>query len=281
MNATEMLKQLCVAVRDAAKPIRSHFRGVIGIQTKSDGTPVTDVDMAVHGSLLRWAHKHSLGYIGEEGSAWNGTDRYILYVDPLDGTGAYLRGLSTVTTIATIMERYRSAWRPLLAVIYDPLNNHLWSAAEGKRTRQRFTQPGYPTYIGRCQVRSPSPPFRVTAVAWQQAPHHLEQIRNRLEAEPEMGHQTYGSTGLGAGLIASGLMDAILTGSGSAVEVAAMLLIVRGAGGVATDLDGSPFGGFALTKSDLGHDFVLPRGAILSADQALTERLVAIVKEES
>ena len=276
MNHSE-LKKLCAAVRGAAKPIKMTFRKPVESQIKADGTPVTSTDLEVHNTLLRWANQNGLGYIGEEGCSWSGQGYRVLYVDPLDGTGAFQRGLPTVTTLATVMERRRDRWYPVAAVIYDPIANHMWWAAERNLTRQRFVRPGHPEYIGPCRVRKPERPYRVTAVAWRNAPHNLELIKARILRQPLLDHQSFGSTGLGAGLSASGHMDAILTGSNSAVEAAAMTLIVRGAGGVATDLGGQDLTGFELQETDGMYDFRLPGGALFSAHRDLTEFLVTVV----
>lgn len=265
-------------VQQAGTPIREHFRLPGGHTIKEDNTPVTEIDLAVHRKLMWWTESQpNIGYIGEEGDAFTDNTPYVLYVDPLDGTNAYMRGIAAATVAVSVMERQsETKWKPIMSIIHDPINQWTWGATidnkgfvqRGPDSDDRFT----------VQVTKQFFPWRVTAVAWRNAPCNMERIRDALLAEPSMEHQSFGATAIGGGLIASGLTNAILFGGKSAVETAAMSLIVRSAGGIATDLSGDLLNTYELVKKDGEHDFLLPNGSIMSSSQELTERLVEVAQ---
>lgn len=270
--------QLAEAVQLAGSHIRTNFRQPPVIQIKEDGTPVTKTDMAVHDELMHWTSCHyGLGYIGEEGNAFLPDNDHVLYVDPLDGTNAYLRGLASATIVASLMKRTTAThWEPVMSVIHDPIHHWTWCSNEqGDGFLVRRDQG---THRIPLRVMGITTPWRVTAVAWRHAPYNMKLVRDELVASSDMDHQSFGATALGGGLIASGLTNAILFGGRSAVETAAMSLVVRSAGGIATDLFGTELKMYELTEKDGKYDFYLPRGSIMSSSQELTDRLVRAVK---
>ncbi len=266
-------------VHAAGAPIRQNFRLFHHATLKTDNTPVTDIDLAVHQKLLDWTSTLTqVGYIGEEGDLFHRNFPYALYVDPLDGTAAYLRGLAATTVAVSLMKRRSDTrWEPIMSVIHDPITRWTWAATKNGEGFVQQVRGSENLYSPQQVVPRPSA-WRVTAVAWRGAPCKLEAIRVALLAEPGMEHQSFGATAIGGGLIASGLTDAILFGGRSAVETAAMSLIVQSAGGVATDLSGTPLGSYELVEHGGKFDFLLPHGSIRSSSQTLTDRLVEIVK---
>jgi myo-inositol-1(or 4)-monophosphatase len=270
--------QLTRVVQAASSPIGKNFRLYHRTILKDDSTVVTETDLVVHNTLSRWANDQpGLCYIGEEGDLFHEGCEYALYVDPLDGTGAYVRGLASATVAVSLMKRLSDErWEPIMAVIHDPILHWTWGATKDGTS---FVQPGA-NEIGRfpLQVSTSFAPWRVTAVAWRGAPHNMAAIHRSLLEDRRMDHQSFGSTALGGGLIASGFMDALLFGGKSAVETAAMSLIVRSAGGLATDLQGEPLNTFDLVEHDGKHDFLLPNGSIMSSSKQLTTELVRVVR---
>lgn len=269
--------QLVRIIRQAAAPIKKHFRQAVDVTTKEDGTPVSEVDLAVHQKLLAWTKSFpGLGYIGEEGNDFSDDCFHALYVDPLDGTNAYLRGIPTATVAVSLMKKiHATRWEPIISVIHDPINS--WTCSATKE--ESFVQKGLSDVSGSLlQVSKLVTPWRITAVAWRNAPWNLERVQSTLLLCDDVDHQSLGATALGGALIASGLMDALIFGGKSAVETAAMSLIVRSAGGVATDLFGSPLTTYELVEQNGKLDFQLPYGSIMSSSSELTRLLTRVVK---
>lgn len=101
---------------------------------KADGTPVSRVDIAVNDLLRNFAHEHHLGYVGEEG---NGAldQEYVLYVDSIDGTTAFLRGMNTATIIVSLMHVRKGWGTPLKGAIIEPLSGRIWISEKNGPTR--------------------------------------------------------------------------------------------------------------------------------------------------
>lgn len=250
---------------------------------KDDGSPVTNVDLQIHDLLLRWLQeKHpDIGYIGEEGNSFRPDQKKVLYVDPLDGTRAYEHGAADVSVPLSIMElREDGLWYPSMSIIHDPFFDQTWVAEHGRATQiwedeLKIREDG--TFTIRTLSAKPSfDHLKVNLVSWSGAPYDLSNLKSVLE---EDGHlERLGSLALGGGLIASGEMGASIFAGGTAVETAAMTLVVRGAGGVATDLFGNELGGYNLVEMNGKLDFLLSKGAIISACREINDQLVDMVK---
>lgn len=248
------------------------FRNLPAFDTKADSTPVTDIDHAIQSSIFSQAQKFDLHLIGEEGGDINGDAKFALAVDPLDGTDAFIRGIPTSACAVTLLIRRVDLWFPAIAVIYELTpSGHVWSSqSSGPTWVKRDNLPEEP--VGR--PLEASAPYRVTISTWPGVPFGLDSVVNQLD-DTEFRNQAFGSIALGAGLIASGGTHATVFAGKSALETVAMTLIVRGAGGIASDIDGNHLDGFALEVNESGHpDFVLPRGAIMASNHTVWCKLV-------
>lgn len=67
------------------------------------------------------------GFVGEEGASRNLEAEAIWVIDPIDGTHNFLTGIPFWCVSIGLV----SAGRPILGLIYDPLRDELFSAAEG------------------------------------------------------------------------------------------------------------------------------------------------------
>ena len=268
------LKELMDVVITASGPIYTRFGTSVSADTKSDATPVTEVDRLVNATLRDWATKRGLGFIGEEG---NGTHQgfYTLYVDPLDGTGAFLRGMPTMTTIATIMENDGDRGTPIMAVIYNPATSQTWVAEYGKGTQYTKRILLKPAQVADAK----DGPWQTAICAWPGVDAPFASFDAAVNSHPQLSDQKMGAFGLGGGLVASGLIHATAISATSAVETAAMSLLVREAGGVAVNLRGEPLLSFVRGVHKDKLDYLLPNGAILACNQGLAELLVNLYQQ--
>lgn len=263
----------------ATIPIKENWRKPILERTKSDGTIVTGIDIKVDDNLKNSFTKQFpiLGYVSEESEGIIPPDcSHLIYADPLDGTFAYTMGLPATTTI-TLMEKRGKLWFPVKAVIIDAIADNYWSGEENQSTILHDSN-GNET---ECMViKSSFNHFypKITIPTWSSIGFRLNEIKKFIESdETTYQHQQFGSIALGAGLIANGLMQATIFGGRNAVETVAMSLVVRGAGGVATNLFGEPLTGYTLVKNENQWNFELPKGAIMATDKHLLESLVEII----
>jgi myo-inositol-1(or 4)-monophosphatase len=119
-------------VVDVFKGFREELLSVFGngIHTsKPDHSPVTAYDVKVEETLKDKLSKAfpDMGFEGEETGPSGSRDTYWL-VDPIDGTTSFIRGLPFSTNMAALVhEGYVIA-----AVIYDFVNDNLYTALKGK-----------------------------------------------------------------------------------------------------------------------------------------------------
>ena len=265
-------------VTTAGRHIRNNFRnpGTI-IELKADGSPVTDVDMAVHNELMDYAGNFGMGYISEEGNGSIEGD-YILYLDPLDGTSSFRAGIPTVTIAVSVMKRMTGLWyKPVTSLVHDPLTGWSWFCDSDQSffTVERSlvnAQEANVTQSAQALITTIFPPGPL---------RELRYVRDRINSnQPYMKHQSCGSLALCGGLIASGMTHGLIFGGGSAAEVCAMIPILEGAGATVSDLAGKPLEGFELGDHKGKVDFVLPNGFIAASDSELWRTLYTLVEEE-
>ncbi len=94
------------AAADAARrEILPRFRHV-AVETKQDGSPVTEADREAEQAIRRVLRDHdpSIGILGEEFGAEGGQDGLRWVVDPIDGTIGFSRGIPLFSTLIALLE---------------------------------------------------------------------------------------------------------------------------------------------------------------------------------
>jgi len=104
------------------------FGGRPGSTLKDDGSPVTDADRAAEDVLVEALTRAwpGCGIRGEEGARVDGTEG-TWYVDPIDGTSAFLEGLPTWGPTVALERDGRFE----LGALWLPRVGELWFAARG------------------------------------------------------------------------------------------------------------------------------------------------------
>lgn len=256
-------------------PIKRNFRRRIDISTKPDGTTVSPVDIQVHKAMLDWSAEYTgVGFIGEEGNHYNGED-YILCADPLDGSDAYAGGNGNVGVALSLLSRTTDdLWTPLIAAVYDPLFDMMWSCTHTEQTTLLAFSPNRSEIV----YTSDAPIRRVTISTWPGVSFHLDEVqREVMKRRDEYLQQEFGCILIPGALVASGLWQAtVFAGSGAAESIATSLLVTQ-AGGVAVDCNGEPLVRFKLGERYGKLDFILENGAIMAANQSVADDLVEII----
>ncbi len=214
-------------VREAGKIARSYFGGQYRSWDKGKGQLVTDADLAVDRFLCDTlgAARPAYGWLSEETE--DDPARRIaartFIVDPIDGTVAFLKGRPHFTICAAVVE----AGRPLCGVVYNPVTEECFTAAEGGGARLN----GVPIRVSPqasvegCRMLAAKATF--AHPVWSQAPN---------TPWPEMTVETRGSIAYRMALVAGGSFDAMLALSAKHDwDLAAGDIIVREAGGRVTN----------------------------------------------
>src|ERR1700760_4302313 len=124
---------LAETLADAAgEIIRGYFRKKIGVQQKSDRTPVTIADRAaekVMRRLIEIAFPMD-GIFGEEFGKQNAEADYVWVLDPIDGTKSFISGVPLFGTLIALTSR----GKPVRGVIDQPISGERWIGAAGRKS---------------------------------------------------------------------------------------------------------------------------------------------------
>ncbi len=127
---------LALSLAEASDDVTmKHFRTSFEVRTKSDRTPVTEVDEAVERLIRERIERERPGdeIVGEEfGTTGAGVRRWI--VDPIDATKNYIRGIPIFATLIALEEKGRGdeGGQLLAGVVSAPALGRRWWASRGE-----------------------------------------------------------------------------------------------------------------------------------------------------
>jgi 3'(2'), 5'-bisphosphate nucleotidase len=184
-----MLDKICQLAREAGAAIMQVYEGEKPLEAtqKSDDSPVTAADIAAHTVIIQglMALTPDVPILSEEDpQSWDVRQHWQRYwlVDPLDGTKEFLKRNGEFTVNIALIEK----GKPVLGVVYAPVLNIMYSAAEGKAWKEEC---GVNNQI---QVRDARPPLVVVSRS------HASSDTELKEYLQQMGeHQT---TAIGSSL---------------------------------------------------------------------------------
>ena len=249
------------AVRAAGRVIMDRFspaRGPtqpspVAVSYKGRTNLVTDVDHAAEAAamaVLREEYPDS-GILAEESGATPGHDGYTWLLDPIDGTRNFAIG---VPHFAVNLALARDV-KVLLGITYDPVREELFHAAAGHGA----------SLNGRPMAVSSTESLEMSVIGFDMGyvDEQAEQLlQTALHLWPGIqAIRVMGSAALGLAYVAAGRIELYVHPHLGPWDLAPGLLLVREAGGVATDLLGAP----ATFQS----------GAAIAANPALHARFMA------
>lgn len=222
------------AARDAAEAaadvIRHYWRRGVEVEIKSDATPVTIADREAEQAIravLAPALPGAAIY-GEEFGLDNDRAELLWLVDPLDGTKSFVRRTPFFSTQIALMYRGELVLGVSSAPIYGET---MWASAgggawfDGERVRVAATSEMTQASLSIGNVKT------LTADARWQALGAMIRDSNRIRGYGDFCHYH---------LLARGGLDLVIESDVNILDIAALAVIVREAGGVFTDLDGKP-----------------------------------------
>ncbi len=259
MLRSALLNVMVAAARKAGRGLRRDFGEVEHLQVSLKGPAnfVTAADRraeeVLNAELLR--ARPGYGFLGEEGGLQPGTDKtHVWIVDPLDGTTNFLHGIPQFA-ISIALEREGTI---IAAVIYNPVNEELFIAERGKGA-----------FLNDQRLRVAARRRLADAVIACGLPHFgrgdLAVFRREfaLVQERVAGLRRFGAASLDLAWVAAGRFDAFWERDLSPWDMAAGILIVREAGGFASDLDGG--------------DEILAKNQIIAGNEYMQKELLALI----
>ena len=225
---------VALAACDEADTIaRSHFRRDLQIDTKPDRTFVTQADTQVERMIRARLHDAfpDHGLVGEEYGVEAGDASVRWYIDPIDGTHNFIRGIPLFGTLLAVERDGEMQAAVLSAPALDERwwgwrGGGAWARNRGEEPR-RIRVSGVTTLADAQILYGSARDLEVSG----RAPGFQGILR---DAWRERGFGDF----WGYALVAEGAAEAMIEADLSAWDAAAPLLLIEEAGGRATDFEG-------------------------------------------
>jgi inositol-phosphate phosphatase/L-galactose 1-phosphate phosphatase/histidinol-phosphatase len=220
---------LAADLADAAgKAIRPHFRQPLAIDDKPDRSPVTVADREAEAAMRRLiaARFPDHGIIGEEFGREREDAEFVWVLDPIDGTKSFISGVPLFGTLVALARR----GHPIIGIIDQPISRERWIGASGRPTL--FT--GAPIRCRPCPSLAAATLFATTPDMFAGA--DSTPFGRVAEAVKLV---RFGADCYAYGLVALGFVDLVIEAGLKAYDFSAMLPVIEGAGGVASDWHGA------------------------------------------
>ena len=230
--ASEELKAALAAARAASEVIRNYYRKNPDVRLKSDASPVTEADVLSEEAIRATLSERfpDYGFCGEETGTQRSGAENLWLVDPIDGTKAFVREIPFFSTQIALLR----AGRLVLGVSSAPVYGELaWAEAGGG------------AFLN-------DRPIRVSRVAGlADAALSTGNLKGAVGTPRwERLGQLIAAAGYSRGygdfvhyhLLARGAIEIVIESNVNILDIAALSVIVREAGGSFTDLEGREVG---------------------------------------
>jgi len=228
--ASMAMKAAREAAEAAAEIIRHYWRRGVEVEIKSDATPVTIADREAEQAIRKilQAALPEAAIYGEEFGLEGKHGGSLWLVDPLDGTKSFVRRTPFFSTQIALMDGDELVLGVSSAPIYGET---MWASAgngawlDGERVQIAQTSAISQASISIGNIKT------LTADARWDALGQLIRDSNRIRGYGDFCHYH---------LLARGSLDLVIESDVNILDIAALVVVVREAGGVFTDLEGGP-----------------------------------------
>lgn len=224
------------AAEAASTLIRRAYRGNFSVSYKADASPVTEVDVAAEKAINQILQSRfpAHGFYGEETGQSAMDAEYLWLVDPIDGTKGFVRGYPMFSVQIALMQRGElilgvssaPCWNGGAGeVIQAEKGQGAWLNGERLRVSEVSALKHATLSTGNLATLAKSP-------QWAELGKLIPQL-HRIRGYGDFVHYH---------LLASGKIDAVVESDVNILDIAALAVIVREAGGRFTDLNGRELG---------------------------------------
>ncbi|SRR5665213_276439 len=225
---------------EAGTVVRPFFRKQIAVIDKGATgprpmyDPVTEADRGAEDAMRKLIHaeRPTDGILGEERGHEAGTSGNTWILDPIDGTRPFITGRHTWGTLIALHD----GTRPILGIIDQPVLRERFIGHDGK-SEMITPEAREPLKVRACASLA-------TAVVSTTHPwaHFSRSQRSAFEKLCNAARMSYfGGDCYAYALLAMGFIDIVAEGRLAPWDVAALIPVIEGAGGIVTDWDGKPF----------------------------------------
>ena len=219
----------------SGETILPFFRTSLSIDNKSvlhDFDPVTEADRAAEAVMRRLikANFPQHGIIGEEFGSEGEDAEYVWVLDPIDGTKSFIAGFPTWGTLIALMHR----GMPVFGMMHQPFigerfsgdnGSAFYSGSAGKRRLS----------VRRCASLQDATMFTTSPLLMNPTDR-----ATFTGVEKAVRLSRYGGDCYSYCMLAAGHLDLVIDTEMKPYDIAALVPIIAGAGGVVTTWEGKP-----------------------------------------
>ena len=225
--------------------VMRHFRQALAVDDKdhiAGFSPVTvadrEAEAAIRALIEEACPDH--GILGEEHGHARPGARFTWVVDPIDGTKAFISGMPTWGTLIALQDGATG----IIGILDQPF------------LRERFVGHGGGAFLGERRLATRACADLGGATLYATEPDMFAPAeRTAFDAlATRVRLRRYGADCYAYGMLAAGFVDLVVEASMKPWDIAALIPIVKGAGGLVTSWDGGPVGadGRVLAVGDPG-----------------------------
>ena len=231
MNSKELQAALDAA-EAAAVVIRSLYQRNLAVHTKADASPVTEADVRAEEAIRAILSERfpTYGFYGEETGQHALDAENIWLVDPIDGTKSFVRDCPFFSTQIALMR----AGRLVLGVSSAPAYGELAWAEQGTgaHLNGRPIRVSAVAELAAAIVSTGNLKTMARSSQWNRLGELIGRV-SRIRGYGDFVHYH---------LLARGSLEAVIESDVNILDIAALTVIVREAGGTFTDLQGGDVG---------------------------------------
>ena len=230
--ASKELAAALAAARAASEVIRAHYQNNPGVRLKADASPVTEADVRSEEVIRATLSERfpTYGFYGEETGQHAMGAESVWLVDPIDGTKAFVRGIPFFSTQIALMR----GGRLVLGVSSAPVYGELAWAEEGggAHLNDRPIRVSTVAALGEAAISTGNLKSLASSPRWQRF-GQLIGAASYLRGYGDFVHYH---------LLARGALEVVIESNVNILDIAALTVIVREAGGTFSDLEGRAVG---------------------------------------
>jgi histidinol-phosphatase len=231
VNSKELQAALDAA-EAAAAIIRSMYQRNLAVHTKEDATPVTEADVRSEEAIRAILTERfpSYGFYGEETGQHALDAQNLWLVDPIDGTKSFVRECPFFSTQIALMREGRLVLGVSSAPAYGEL---AWAeAGTGAFLNGRRIHVSQVSQLSAAIVSTGNLKTMARSAQWAKLGELIPRV-SRIRGYGDFVHYH---------LLARGSLEGVIESDVSILDIAALTVIVREAGGTFTELNGGDIG---------------------------------------
>jgi histidinol-phosphatase len=230
--ASEELKAALEAAQAAAEVIKPLYQKNLSVRMKEDATPVTEADVRAEQAIRSVLTRRfpAYGFYGEETGRHAMDAESIWLVDPIDGTKSFIRDCPFFSTQIALLRAGKLIVGVSCAAAYGEL---AWAEEGGGAFLN--DEPIKVSHIGELSpaiVSTGNLKTLARSPRWACFGELIQRV-SRIRGYGDFVHYH---------LLARGSLDVVIESDVNILDIAALTVIVREAGGTFTDLDGQEVG---------------------------------------